>query len=102
MADRNTVSVEIYGKSYVVRAGADQEYMRTVARYVEDQLRKVAAQSKAVDTQKIAVLTALNIASDLSSIAACSIIFDCTSVLCMNYQFEDISVSISYDESSNS
>lgn len=65
MADRNTVSVEIYGKSYVVRAGTDQEYMRKVARYVEDQMRKVAAQSKAVDTQKIAILTALNIASDL-------------------------------------
>jgi len=65
VAERKTVSVEIYGKSYVIRAGADQEYMRTVARYVEDQMRKVAAQSKAVDTQKIAVLTALNIASDL-------------------------------------
>jgi cell division protein ZapA len=65
VADRNTVSVEIYGKSYVVRAGTDQEYTRTLARYVEDQMRKVAAQSKAVDTQKIAVLTALNIANDL-------------------------------------
>jgi len=65
VAERKTVSVEIYGKAYVVRAGTDQEYTRTLARYVEDQMRKVAAQSKAVDTQKIAVLTALNIANDL-------------------------------------
>ncbi len=65
MAERITFSVGIYGKSYSVRAGTDEEYTRTLARYVEDQMRKVAAQSKAVDTQKIAVLTALNIANEL-------------------------------------
>lgn len=65
MAERNIVSVQILGKAYSVRGDADQEYTRALARYVEDQMRKVAAQSNAVDTQKIAVLAALNIANDL-------------------------------------
>ncbi len=65
MTERKTVSVEILGKSYSVRADADREYTQTLARYVEEQMQKVATQSNAVDTQKIAVLAALNIANDL-------------------------------------
>ncbi len=65
MTERKTVSVEILGKSYSVRADADREYTQTLGRYVEEQMQKVATQSNAVDTQKIAVLAALNIANDL-------------------------------------
>ncbi|MFQ5912289.1 MAG: cell division protein ZapA [Nitrospinota bacterium] len=65
MTERKTISIEIFGKSYVIRGGADPEYTRTLARYVEDQMRKLAVQSNAADTQKIAVLAALNIANDL-------------------------------------
>lgn len=65
MAGRNTVSVEIFGKTYTVLAGADTEYTRTLARYVDEQMRNVSKQSNAVDTQKAAVLAALNIANEL-------------------------------------
>ncbi|MFQ5691488.1 MAG: cell division protein ZapA [Nitrospinota bacterium] len=65
MAERKTVSVEILGKSYAIRGEADPDYTRGLAQFVEEQMRKVAAQSSAVDTQKIAILAALNIANDL-------------------------------------
>ena len=65
MAGRNTVSVDIFGKTYSVLAGTDPEYTRTLARYVDEQMQNVSKQSKAVDTQKVAVLAALNIANEL-------------------------------------
>lgn len=65
VAGRNTVSVDIFGKTYSVLAGADPEYTRTLARYVDEQMQNVSKQSKAVDTQKVAVLAALNIANEL-------------------------------------
>ncbi len=65
MADRRTISVQIFGKSYSLRGDADQGYTQKLAQYVEEQMRKVAAQSSAVDTQKIAVLAAMNIANEL-------------------------------------
>ncbi len=59
------MSVEIFGKTYTVLAGADAEYTRTLARYVDEQMRNISKQSNAVDTQKAAVLAALNIANEL-------------------------------------
>ena len=59
------MSVEIFGKTYTVLAGADAEYPRTLARYVDEQMRNISKQSNAVDTQKAAVLAALNIANEL-------------------------------------
>ncbi len=65
MPDRRTFSVQIFGKSYPLRGDANPEYTQKLAQYVEEQMKKVAAQSSAVDTQKIAVLAALNIANEL-------------------------------------
>ncbi len=65
MAGRNTVSVDIFGKTYLVLAGADPEYTRTLACYVDEKMQNVSKQSNAVDTQKVAVLAALNIANEL-------------------------------------
>jgi cell division protein ZapA len=65
MADRKAVRVQIFGKTYSVRADADAKYTQSLARYVEEQMQNVAANSGAVDTQKIAVLAALNIANNL-------------------------------------
>jgi cell division protein ZapA len=65
MVERRTISVQIFGKSYPLRGDADQEYTQKLAQFVEEQMQKVAEQSSAVDTQKIAVLAALNIANEL-------------------------------------
>jgi cell division protein ZapA len=63
VADR--VTVQIYGEQYTVKAGDDQDYIRRVARIVDEKMREVASSGKVVATSKIAILAALNIADEL-------------------------------------
>jgi cell division protein ZapA len=66
MAEKaNQVQVEIFGQTYAVQAGADPGYVESVASYVDHQMREVSRSSGAVDSVRIAVLAALNIADEL-------------------------------------
>jgi cell division protein ZapA len=60
----NLVHVEIFGQTYAIRAGTDPKYVEQLASYVDGQMRDVARASGVVDTMRIAVLTALNIADE--------------------------------------
>jgi cell division protein ZapA len=59
------IQVEIYGQTYSIRAGADPEYIRNIARYVDIKMREIASGTPTVDSMKIAVLAALNITDEL-------------------------------------
>lgn len=58
--------VEIFGAVYSVRGRDDSEYLQELAALVDRTMREVAAQVTTVDTVKIAILAALNIADELS------------------------------------
>jgi len=58
------IQVEIYGQSYKIRASADSEYIRNIARYVDIKMREIASGTPTVDSLKIAVLAALNITDE--------------------------------------
>jgi cell division protein ZapA len=58
-------TVEIFGQRLGVRADGDATRLNELARFVDDRMREVADRSSSVDTVKIAVLTALNIADEL-------------------------------------
>lgn len=62
-----TVEVEIYGSSYKVRGANDSEHLHQLAGFVDEKMREIATQTKTVDTTKIAILAALNIADELRS-----------------------------------
>jgi cell division protein ZapA len=47
-----------------VRAGADPEYIQKLAAHVDEQMRDVSRSGGAVDSVRIAVLAALNIADE--------------------------------------
>lgn len=65
MAEKpNLIHVEIFGQSYAVRAGADPAYLQEIAAFVDAQMREVGKAAGAVDTVRIAVLAALNIADE--------------------------------------
>lgn len=65
MAEKpNLIQVEIFGQTYSVRGGADPRYLEELAAYVDKQMREVSRSSGAVDTLRIAVLAALNIADE--------------------------------------
>ena len=65
MADKdNLVHVEIFGQAYAVRGGEDPGYVEKLAAYVDEQMKDVSRTSGAVDSLRIAVLAALNIAAE--------------------------------------
>lgn len=65
MENRPTViQVEIFGQTYSVRAAGDAGYIKDLATYVDRKMREVADHAPTVDTTKIAILSALNIADE--------------------------------------
>jgi cell division protein ZapA len=62
-ANNNSVRVEIFDQSYNLR-GSDPEYILKLAEYVDAKVRAVAEQTHTVDTARLAVLAALNIADE--------------------------------------
>ena len=59
------MKVEIYDQSYNVHAEGNEEYLRKVAAYVDGKMRDVAETTRMVDSLRVAVLAALNIADEL-------------------------------------
>ena len=60
----STVHVEIFGQTYTVKAGTDPGYVEELAAYVDAQMREVGKAAGAVDSVRVAVLAALNIADE--------------------------------------
>ena len=62
-ADDSSVRVEIFDQAYNLR-GSDANYIMKLADYVDAKMRAVAKQTQTVDTVRLAVLAALNIADE--------------------------------------
>jgi cell division protein ZapA len=58
-----SVRVEIFDQAYNLR-GSDPDYILKLAEYVDGKMRAVAEQTHTVDTARLAVLAALNIADE--------------------------------------
>lgn len=58
-----SVRVNIYDQIYNLR-GSDAEYITKLAEYVDTKMRSVAEQTRTVDSLRLAVLAALNIADE--------------------------------------
>jgi cell division protein ZapA len=59
------VTVQIYDQTYHL-SGQDPEHIRALAARVDARMRAVAAQGRTVDSLRVAVLAALNLADELS------------------------------------
>lgn len=57
------VRVEIYDQTYHLR-GTDTEYITDLASYVDTKMRLISQQASTVDSLRVAVLAALNIADE--------------------------------------
>ena len=62
-ANNSSVRVEIFDQAYNLR-GSDPEYILKLAEYVDAKMRAVAEQTNTIDTVRVAVLAALNIADE--------------------------------------
>ncbi len=64
-AQNASVRVEIFDQAYNLNAGGtDPEYILKLAEYVDSKMRAVAAATNTIDTVRLAVLAALNIADE--------------------------------------
>ena len=61
--DKDSIRVEIYDESYNLR-GSDPAYIQRLAELVDAKMRAVAQHTANVDSLRVAVLAALNIADD--------------------------------------
>jgi cell division protein ZapA len=62
-APNGSVRVEIFDQAYNLR-GSDPEYILRLAEYVDAKMRAVAEATNTIDTVRLAVLAALNIADE--------------------------------------
>jgi cell division protein ZapA len=62
-AQNASVRVEIFDQAYNLR-GSDPEYILKLAEYVDSKMRAVATATNTIDTVRLAVLAALNIADE--------------------------------------
>ena len=62
-AQNGSVRVEIFDQAYSLR-GSDGEYISKLAEYVDAKMRAVAQATNTIDTVRLAVLAALNIADE--------------------------------------
>ena len=69
MIEKTDVRVEIFDHVYHLRvsSNADAEQIERAASYVDAKIRAVAANTRDVDSQRLAVLAALHIADELQA-----------------------------------
>lgn len=64
-AEAQAITVEIYDQTYRLR-GSDRAYVERLAALVDGKMRAVASGGRTVDSLRVAVLAALNLADELT------------------------------------
>ncbi|HMO80944.1 MAG TPA: cell division protein ZapA [Pyrinomonadaceae bacterium] len=59
-----TVRVEIYNQTYSIRSDGDNDYIQTLADYVDSKMRAISSGTLTVDSLKVAILAALHVADE--------------------------------------
>ena len=57
--------VEIYNQTYSLRSDHDQDYIHELAEYVDKRMNEIARATMTVDSLRVAILAALQIADEL-------------------------------------
>ena len=64
------IRVDIYDQQYTIRGDLDQEYIQKLANYLDGKMRTIAERTHTVDSLRVAVLAALNIADEYHHLKA--------------------------------
>jgi cell division protein ZapA len=64
-AMKRSVTVQIAGVKYALKTEEDDRWVKQVAAFVDGKIREVQKHTRTVDTQAVAVLSALQIAEEL-------------------------------------
>ncbi len=62
--NRDAIRVEIYDQEYFMRGELDPEYIQKLAQFLDARMRSIAERTRTVDSLRVAVLAALNLADE--------------------------------------
>jgi cell division protein ZapA len=62
---KRAVSVQIAGVKYSLKTDEDERWVKSIAAFVDGKIREAQKHGRTVDTQAVAVLTAMQIAEEL-------------------------------------
>jgi cell division protein ZapA len=66
----NGIQVEIYDQEYHMKGDLDPQYIERLARFLDEKMRAIAARTNNVDSLRVAVLAALNLADEYHQLKA--------------------------------
>ena len=66
--DKTAISVQIYNETYVLRTSAPQTQVLKIAQNVDERMKRLAADKKVQNREKLAVWTALDLAAELTEL----------------------------------
>jgi len=65
MSEPRVIHVDIQGQRYAIKSELDPKYVGDIAAFVDEKMSRVGRELASVDTTRLAVLAALNIADEL-------------------------------------
>ena len=65
-----SIRVVIYDQEYFMRGDLNQEYIQKLAQYLDTKMRSIAERTRTVDTLRVAMLAALNVADEYHQMKA--------------------------------
>jgi cell division protein ZapA len=68
--DAGEIRVVIYDQEYCMRGDLDPEYIANLAQFLDTRMRAIAGRTRTVDSLRVAVLAALNIADEYHQLKA--------------------------------
>jgi cell division protein ZapA len=68
--DAEGIRVVIYDQEYYIRGDMDEEYIQKLGKLVDTKMRAIAGRTRTVDSLRLAVLAALNIADEYHQVKA--------------------------------
>lgn len=68
--DPQRIRVVIYDQEYFMRGDLNLEYIQKLADYVDAKMRTIAERTRTVDTLRVAMLAALNVADEYHQLKA--------------------------------
>ena len=66
--EKAAISVQIYNETYVLRTAAPQTKVVQIAQNVDERMKRLAAEKKVNNREKLAVWTALDLAAELNEL----------------------------------
>ena len=65
-----SIRVVIYDQEYFMRGDLNQEYIQKLALYLDTKMRSIAERTRTVDSLRVAMLAALNVADEYHQMKA--------------------------------